>query len=358
VLALLPALLLVGLVAGSPSTDPSCAAEPTALFDGDLHRILATIRSLESGGNYTARATGSTASGAYQFIDSSWANYGGYSRAWLAPPAVQDAKAAEHVTAILHRHQGDIATIPVSWYLGHLPSPGSTEWDRVPLPSAGNVLTPRQYQAKWMAAYINPTNSTAESVPAGDNGPTCTGIIAGPTPAPAGVEQLVAAQISWGGYLNGQIPYDAMRYSPHSGYMHPAASTAWDQLYAAALADGFDLRGAGYRPASAGGRTAGNSNHGWGLAIDVTALVPGNRYDTVDEAFASAEYRWLADNGPAFGYINPAFAKPVSLGGTGGGGWVGEECCFLEPWHWEWTAFLTATSSSVEVPSTVDMSVR
>ena len=100
-------------------------------------------------------------------------------------------------------------------------------------------------------------------------------MIGGPTPAPPGVDQLVAAQISWGGFANGQIPYDAMRYSPHSAYMHPAASAAWDQLYAAALAEGFDLRGAGYRPASAGGHTAGNSNHGWGLAIDVSVLVPG-----------------------------------------------------------------------------------
>ena len=109
----LPALLVVGLVSGSPSTDPSCAAQPTAIFDGDLQRILATIRTLESGGDYAAQAAGSTASGAYQFIDSSWANYGGYSRAWLAPPHVQDAKAAEHVTAILQRHHGDVSTVPV-----------------------------------------------------------------------------------------------------------------------------------------------------------------------------------------------------------------------------------------------------
>src|SRR4051794_6800713 len=51
---------------------------------GDVDPILATIRALESGGDYTARAAGSSASGAYQFLDSTWADYGGYAQAWQA----------------------------------------------------------------------------------------------------------------------------------------------------------------------------------------------------------------------------------------------------------------------------------
>ena len=50
---------------------------------------------MESGGDYTVSVTTSTASGAYGFLDSSWGGYGGYARAKDAPPAVQDAKAAE-----------------------------------------------------------------------------------------------------------------------------------------------------------------------------------------------------------------------------------------------------------------------
>lgn len=43
--------------------------------------------------DYRNQNPSSTASGAWQFLDSTWAGYGGYSRAMYAPPAVQDAKA-------------------------------------------------------------------------------------------------------------------------------------------------------------------------------------------------------------------------------------------------------------------------
>ena len=133
---------------------------------------------------------------------------------------------------------------------------------------------------------------------------------------PDGVTQLVASNISWGGYANGQIPLDAMRYSPTSNYMHPSASAAWDQLHAAAAAEGYDLRGNGYRPASAGGATSGKSNHGWGLAIDIQVLViDSTNPRAVDAAFASDEYTWLINNAPLYGFLNPAWAKPPALGG-------------------------------------------
>jgi hypothetical protein len=166
--AFLPALL----AGGDQPTRSSCETS-----SGEPGPILVTIRTLESRGDYTARARGSTASGAYQFLDTSWDGYGGYPSAWLAPPSVQDAKAAEHVADILAAHHGDVAAVPVVWYIGHVPDTGSPAWDTVPYQSAGNTLTPRQYQARWLASYERITNGS----PAGAM--ACT---------PAGSSEVVA----------------------------------------------------------------------------------------------------------------------------------------------------------------------
>lgn len=51
------------------------------------------IRQCESGGDYTDANPTSSASGAWEFLDSTWADFGGYPRAMDAPPSVQDEKA-------------------------------------------------------------------------------------------------------------------------------------------------------------------------------------------------------------------------------------------------------------------------
>ena len=161
------ALLLVATLAGclpillfaASPTSASCR-DGSLIADASVDAIAATIRQLESGNDYTARASGSTASGAYQFLDSSWNNFAGYSRAYLAAPAVQDAKAIEHINGILAANDNDPSAVPVVWYIGHLPAPDSSEWDAVPSPSAGNRLTPREYQAKWMEIYRQKLSGT------------------------------------------------------------------------------------------------------------------------------------------------------------------------------------------------------
>ncbi|MCV2394113.1 M15 family metallopeptidase [Actinotalea sp. M2MS4P-6] len=59
--------------------------------------------------------------------------------------------------------------------------------------------------------------------------------------------------------------------------------------------------------------TPGTSNHGWGLAIDLCGT----------ETHNSTVMAWLSENGPTFGWDNPAWARP---GGSGA----------YEPWHWEY----------------------
>ncbi|MCU1370815.1 MAG: transglycosylase, partial [Ilumatobacteraceae bacterium] len=75
-----------------PAPAPAPAAEPaTGRCGGDLPPCYVMMR--ESGGNIRARNPSSSASGKWQFIASTWAGFGGYSEAYLAPESVQDAKA-------------------------------------------------------------------------------------------------------------------------------------------------------------------------------------------------------------------------------------------------------------------------
>jgi hypothetical protein len=67
--------------------------------------FLACVRRHESGGSYTAKNPNSTASGAYQFLDSTWrtmsarAGHAGWGSARHAPPHVQDAVAVYTVNS-------------------------------------------------------------------------------------------------------------------------------------------------------------------------------------------------------------------------------------------------------------------
>jgi hypothetical protein len=119
----------------------------------DVNQILSTIRQVESSNNYGAQAKGSSASGAYQFIDSTWqastkkAGLGTeYARAKDAPPEVQDAVAAFAVRDILNRTGNDVTKVPLVWYTGN-PEGRMTE-DAL---KANQGLTPDKYQQKWLS---------------------------------------------------------------------------------------------------------------------------------------------------------------------------------------------------------------
>ena len=119
----------------------------------DINQILSTIRQVESSNNYGAQAKGSSASGAYQFIDSTWqastkkAGLGTeYSRAKDAPPEVQDAVAAFAVKDILNRTGNDVSKVPLVWYTGNPEGRMTEEAIR-----ANQGLTADKYQQKWLS---------------------------------------------------------------------------------------------------------------------------------------------------------------------------------------------------------------
>jgi hypothetical protein len=134
------------------TTVPAPAAQQVIAYPSQIANILATIRYLESRGNYTAPPNKGRASGAYQFITSTWNNYGGYRDAYLAPPEIQDERAAADVNRFLAQWNNDVSMIPVMWYYPRAARDVAL-MDIVPVPSAGNVLTVREYQQRWLGVW-------------------------------------------------------------------------------------------------------------------------------------------------------------------------------------------------------------
>lgn len=126
---------------------------------GELAVILDTIRTIESGGDYTTEPNSGGASGAYQYVDSTWNDHGGYESAYLAPPEVQDARAATDVQTVLATY-GDVAYVPVVWYWP-VAAGDADQLDIVPMPGAGNRLTVREYQSRWLAEYERKSTEAA-----------------------------------------------------------------------------------------------------------------------------------------------------------------------------------------------------
>lgn len=148
-------LLAIPVVIGGNGSGAAAAC-------GELAVILDTIRTIESGGDYSSPPNRGGASGAYQYIDSTWGGFEGYESAYLAPPEVQDARAAGDVQRILAEF-GDVAFVPVVWYWPRAAT-DPTQLDIVPLPAAGNTQTVREYQTKWLAEYaVKSTAGTPDS---------------------------------------------------------------------------------------------------------------------------------------------------------------------------------------------------
>lgn len=115
-----------------------------AATGGDLQsRFLAAIRQHESGGNYQAKNPNGSASGAYQFIDQTWNNFGGYKHAADAPQEVQDQKALQYLGQIMGASQDPRVWAAYWFYPAEAMklAQGQGDWNFAPAPDVNNGLT-------------------------------------------------------------------------------------------------------------------------------------------------------------------------------------------------------------------------
>lgn len=145
------------------TAEPLPAPQNVVVDPNNIEAILATIRYLESRGDYTLPPNRGNASGAYQFIESTWNGYAGFQHAYLAPPEIQDERATADVQRFLASWSNDVSMIPVLWYYP-VASRNAALMDIVPKPAAGNVLTIREYQQRWLGVFATISEQPIEAV--------------------------------------------------------------------------------------------------------------------------------------------------------------------------------------------------
>ncbi|GGT76502.1 hypothetical protein GCM10010177_38340 [Actinomadura citrea] len=155
--------------AGSAATVPGTGSDHVAPPDGDLsHQLgwfLWALRMQESNGVYDRNAgtNKSTACGAYQYITSTWNNYGGYARACEAPPSVQDRRAKEDILKAWNKYH-KWQPIAVDHFTGSW-GPYPEKWDQCP---GACDFNPTAW--KYVDGVMTKMRAAAQAHPAGSGG--------------------------------------------------------------------------------------------------------------------------------------------------------------------------------------------
>lgn len=174
-----------------------------------LDEFMAAIRTVESGSNYAHPKNASGASGAYQFIDSTWGNYGGYRSAYLAPPEVQDERARQLMQAYYDQF-GDWDYVAAAWIGGPgTAAKGPSKWGGI----SDSNMSVSAYIARVNGVLGKGGSAGAAATPTKASGAGYAGV--------AGAAGVQAAKTSLGAGLSGAL--DVVGGVPDSA--HPVYAT-------------------------------------------------------------------------------------------------------------------------------------
>ncbi|NDU77038.1 hypothetical protein GWI34_31125 [Actinomadura sp. DSM 109109] len=171
-----------GSAATVPGTDPDHVAPPDGDLSHQLGWFLWALRMQESNGVYDRNAgtNQSTACGAYQYITSTWNNYGGYARACLAPPSVQDRRAKEDVMRMWNKYH-KWQQVAVDHFTGSW-GPNPEKWGQCP---GACDFNPTAWE--YVDGVMKKMRAAAQAHPAGSGGtqPASYRVAPGASGAPA-----------------------------------------------------------------------------------------------------------------------------------------------------------------------------
>lgn len=172
--------------------------------------VLEAIKQCESGGDYTAVNPSSGASGAYQFLDSTWQSMdaaGGYTSASSAPESVQDAAAIE-----LYTEQGTTPWLASQSCWAGAETSGTSSSDGSTTETSGTTSSTASTEATGSTGESTSGSGTTQTVSTGSSdepaGTSADGGPAGERPegAPTQGERPAGAPAQTGGQPGENCP--------------------------------------------------------------------------------------------------------------------------------------------------------
>lgn len=270
--------------------------------------IRKTIKGKESPNSYRnpsfAEGQGSTASGGYQFTDSTWkaqaqkigVDVQMFPRAMMAPPELQDAVAKNYIKEILVRVKGDVSKVPNVWYTGN---PEGNMSPKALTVNRGQ--TAQTYQSSWLKKYnqnvaaagLQGDASTVNTTPAAQSGqPNATAQQRpGATPALGGAGGEQGQSSSGGGQvIEDQGREAATRKLPISQKLKGVLQKAADESGGVTVR----VKSGGQPAAGQGGARTGSTRHDNGNAADVDLFIGDRQLNPASKADQAIMKKFVA----------------------------------------------------------------